>query len=115
MVWANRESVSSPYIFEVGQHVTAGTPVVYLADLSHLEIETSDLTELGIVRVRPGAFVSITVDALPGAEFSGRVARIKPLGENKQGDIVYTVVVEPDQLDQRLRWNMTTSVAIKGE
>jgi HlyD family secretion protein len=100
---------------KVGEHVTAGTPIVHLADLSRLQIETSDLTELGIVRVKPGAFVSITVDALPGAEFSGKVTRIKPLGENKQGDIVYTVVVDPDQLDQRLRWNMTTSVAIKGE
>ena len=41
------------------------------------------------------------------------MARIKPLGENKQGDIVYLVVVQPAQLDPRLRWNMTASVTIE--
>jgi HlyD family secretion protein len=99
---------------KIGEHVVAGTPVVRMADLALIQIETSDLTELGIVRVKEGAPVTITVDALPGAEFTGKVTRIKPLGENKQGDIIYTVVVEPDRQDPRLRWNMTTSVSIKG-
>ena len=41
------------------------------------------------------------------------MVRIKPLGENKQGDMTYTVVIQPDQLDDRLRWNMTAAVAIE--
>jgi len=41
------------------------------------------------------------------------VSRIKPLGENKQGDMTYVVIVAPDQIDPRLRWNMTASVAIE--
>ena len=46
-------------------------------------------------------------------ELPGRVVQIRPIGENKQGDITYTAIVQPDQLDERLRWNMTASVAIR--
>ena len=55
----------------------------------------------------------ITVDALPGVEIPGKVTRIRAYGENRQGDIVYMVVVKPDRQDERLRWNMTASVSIK--
>jgi HlyD family secretion protein len=41
------------------------------------------------------------------------VSRIKPLGENKQGDMTYVVIVGSEQVDPRLRWNMTASVAIE--
>ena len=49
----------------------------------------------------------------PASTLTGKVIRIKPLGENKQGDMTYTVVIQPDQLDARLRWNMTAAVAIE--
>jgi multidrug efflux pump subunit AcrA (membrane-fusion protein) len=99
----------------VGEQVGGGSPVVQLADLTTLQIETDNLTELNIVRVREGAAATVTFDAIPGLTASGKVLRIKPLGENKQGDMTYTVVVRPDQLDARLRWNMTASVAIEPE
>jgi HlyD family secretion protein len=35
------------------------------------------------------------------------------LGENKRGDIVYTVIVQPERHEERLRWNMTAVVAIE--
>jgi hypothetical protein len=31
------------------------------------------------------------------------------------GDMTYTVVIEPDQNDSRLRWNMTATVVIEPE
>ena len=97
----------------VGEHVGIGNPVVQLADLATLQIETDDLTELSVVRVRKGAPATVTFDALPGLTLAGQVIRIKPLGENKQGDMTYTVVIQPEQLDNRLRWNMTAAVAIE--
>ena len=36
----------------VGEHVGIGSPMVRLADLTTLQIETDDLTELNVVRVR---------------------------------------------------------------
>jgi multidrug efflux pump subunit AcrA (membrane-fusion protein) len=97
----------------VGEHVGSGSPMAQLADLATLQVETDDLTELNVVRVREGASATLTFDALPGLSTTGKVVRVKPLGENKQGDITYTVVIQPDRLDERLRWNMTAAVTIE--
>lgn len=100
---------------QVGEEVIPRSPVVQLADLSNWLIETDDLTEFNVVRVEPGDRATITFDALPDLTLSGRVVRIQPLGVNKQGDITYTVVVEPDEIDPRLRWNMTAVITIMEE
>lgn len=96
----------------VGEQVGAGAPLVRLADFSRWQVETDDLTELNVVRVREGAAVELTFDALPGVTLPGKVVQIKPIGVNKQGDITYTVVIAPDQWDERLRWNMTAVATI---
>jgi len=62
--------------------------------------------------VKAGDTTTISVDALPGVELAGTVARIRSLGENRQGDIVYRVTVRPSQTDERLCWNMTAMVSI---
>jgi len=97
---------------KAGEQVVAGQPIVRLADLSQWQIETDDLTELDIVRVQPGDRVVLTFDAIKGLELSGTVLRIKAIGEEKQGDVTYTVIVQPDEQDPRLRWNMTAVVTI---
>lgn len=96
----------------VGEHVGAGAPVLRLGDCSSWQIETTDLTELNVARVKEGDPATITFDALPGLEVPGTITRIKMFGENKQGDIVYTVVVKPSQNDMALRWNMTAKVSV---
>ncbi len=103
--------------FKVGEQATAQDTLVVLADLSQWQIETDDLTELDVVRVRNGSPATLRFDALPGVELAGTVTLIKPIGENKQGDITYTVVVTPDRHDERLRWNMTAEVtfAVEGQ
>ena len=100
---------------KVGEQVAAGAPLVQLADTSVWQVQTKDLTELQIVRVKEGDPVEVTVDALPGLRLTGHVNRIKPLGETRQGDVVYDALVDLDQQDPQLRWNMTTAVTIKSE
>jgi HlyD family secretion protein len=97
---------------KIGEYVQPGTAVVQIGDPSVWQIETTDLTELGIVKVSEGAPVTITFDALPGVEMAGQVTRIRSLGENRQGDITYRVIITPNEQDSRLRWNMTASVVI---
>jgi len=97
---------------QVGEYLAPGTPVVHVADLSAWRIETTDLTELNIVRVHEGSQAAVTFDAIPDLELSGTVSRIRGLGENKQGDITYVVMIKLDGQDPRLRWNMTASVTI---
>ncbi len=98
---------------EVGEQVTAGVTVAQLADQSEWRIETDDLTEINVVYVAVGNPVSISIDALPDLEMTGKIVAIKPLGENKQGDITYTATILPDSHEERLRWNMTASVTIQ--
>jgi multidrug resistance efflux pump/uncharacterized protein YraI len=97
---------------EVGEQISPGVAAVQLADTSSWRIETEDLTELDVVNVQPGDAVTITFGALPDEEFRGRVVNIWPLGENKQGDITYTVVIALDVQEPRLRWNMTAEATI---
>jgi HlyD family secretion protein len=97
----------------IGEYVAPGTPIVQLADLTAWQVETIDLTEQNIGRVHTGSQTRITFDAIPDLEVHGTVSRIRPLGENKQGDITYVVTIKLDQQDPRLRWNMTAAVAFE--
>jgi HlyD family secretion protein len=98
-----------------GEQVVPGSPIVVLADLSAWQIETDDLTELNVVRIREGDPVMISVDATPDLELPGKVVRIEAIGVSKLGDITYTVIIEPLETDPRLRWNMTASVVVDPE
>lgn len=98
--------------FEEGQAITTNQPLLMLADLSHWNIETEDLTELSVVNVNEGAPAQVWIDALPDAAFEGTVIEVKPVGETRRGDITYTVVIELAENDPRLRWNMTSPITI---
>lgn len=104
-------TVATLYVKE-GEQVVAGMPVVQLADLTAWQIETDDLTELDVVKVQEGDRLMLHFDAIEDLELTGTVQRIKPLGEEKRGDITYTVVIRPDEQDPRLRWNMTAVATI---
>ncbi len=96
----------------LGEQIVAGVPVISLADLSRWQIETEDLTEFNVVGVQAGDKVTLTFDALPDLAKEGVVNRIRPIGQNNRGDIVYTLVIDPAQHDERLLWNMTAVVEI---
>lgn len=96
-----------------GEYVTPGVALLRLGDLSQWQVETTDLTELNLVNVHEGTPVTLTFDAISGLEIPGTVSRMELYGENKQGDIVYTLIVRPDQHDERLQWNMTSQVNIE--
>lgn len=99
----------------VGELVAIGVPIVQLADLGNLRIETDDLTELDIAGVDEGASVVATFDGIPGLELTGTVVRVRGLGEKKQGDVTYTVTIQLDEQEPSLMWNMTATVTIKPE
>jgi len=64
---------------------------------------------------KPGDTAKLTFDAIPDLALTGKVLRIKGFGENRQGDIVYKVVVQPDTAAAQLRWNMTSTISISGQ
>jgi multidrug resistance efflux pump len=91
----------------VGEFITAGAPVVQIADLTDWAIETDDLTELNVTQLKPGLPVVIGFDALPQVTLSGVIEDISLQGTEKTGDILYTVVIRPDQHNDQLRWGMS--------
>ena len=97
---------------KVGEYVAPGVKVVLLVDYSDWLLETTDLTELNIVKIADGYPAVITCDALPDIQFAGQVKLVKSIGENRQGDITYTVIMDMNQMDERFLWNMTCSVVI---
>jgi multidrug resistance efflux pump len=96
-----------------GAYVSPGADVLLLVDDSDWRVETTDLTELNVVRIREGNPVNITFDALPDIKFEGNVLKISSLGENRQGDITYRVETNLKGFDKRLKWNMTCSITVQ--
>jgi HlyD family secretion protein len=98
-----------------GEFAAPGITVAAVADLSTWRIETTDLMELHVARIRPGDAVKASFDGIPGLELAGKVASVERLGVMKQGDVTYKVVITLDRQDVRLHWNMTAAVAIEAE
>ena len=96
-----------------GELLLPGQSIVTLGDLTALHVETTDLSEADIARVREGAAVSVTFDALPGQTIKGTVTRIAPMSTPGQSAVNYTVIVELDQIDPALRWGMTAFVDVQ--
>ncbi len=101
--------------FREGEQVAAGQPLIVFGDLTHLRIETTDLRETDVAKVKIEQEVQITLDALPGQVMSGRVSRISPMATVEKGSTNYTAIIEIDDPDPRLRWGMTAYVDITVE
>lgn len=58
---------------QAGEVAVSGQPIIMLIDSNNLYI-TANIEETKISRLRPGQRVDITIDALPGRKFTGKVA-----------------------------------------
>jgi multidrug resistance efflux pump len=94
--------------------IALGQPVLMLADLDHLQVQTTDLNEIDVARVSVGNNASLTFDALPDQVLNGKVALIAPKASAGSG-VNYTVIIELDEIPQNLRWGMTAFVDIEVE
>lgn len=93
-----------------GQLVSAGVPVITIADFSNWLIRTENLAEINISKVSLGQAVEVIFDSLPEQTFKGSVTHINSRYEEKRGDITYTVTIQLDEADPQLRWGMTAAV-----
>lgn len=93
-----------------GQLVSAGVPVITIADFSNWLIRTENLAEINISKVSLGQAVEVVFDSLPEQTFKGSVTHINSRYEEKRGDITYTVTIQLDEADPQLRWGMTAAV-----
>lgn len=92
-----------------GEWATMGQPVLVVADLSHLRVETTDLSEQDVPEVAVGQPVTVFFKAL-NQEVSGHVLTISPLADTLGGDIVYKTTIELEALPTGLRAGMKAEV-----
>jgi HlyD family secretion protein len=104
----------SEIAINIGEMVSPGQPAVTVAELSSLQVETTDLNELDVARIRVGSPVAVTFDALPGVEVEGTVIEIAPKSTEGAG-VNYTVTIELSEIPEALRWGMTAFVDIEAE
>jgi HlyD family secretion protein len=92
-----------------GEWAVPGQPVLGLADIAHLRVETTDLSERDVPQVKVGQAVTVHVKAL-NQDISGKVAQIAPLAETLGGDVVYTATIDLSSPPAALRAGMSVTV-----
>lgn len=91
----------------VGDQIGPETSAVSVANFDQWTVETSDVTELEVVKLAVGQPVSMVPDSLPGVTINGTVDTISQAFTKQGGDILYTVRIKVDHVDPRIRWGMT--------
>lgn len=94
-----------------GEFASPGLPLIVVIDMDHFKVETTDLSELQITKVKVGDSATISVDAL-NQEFSGEVISISPLANTLGGDVVYKVTIDFDETPAGLLGGMSVTVEI---
>jgi multidrug efflux pump subunit AcrA (membrane-fusion protein) len=97
-----------------GEWVTPGQVILVLADLDHLRVETTDLSERDIPKVKIGQPVTVFIEAL-GQDVAGKVSEISPLADTLGGDVVYRTTIDLDALPPGLRSGMSVEVQFENE
>ena len=97
----------------VGDFLPPGFIVAIVADLTRLQVETTDLSELDVSAVSVGQECSISIEAL-GEDVPGHVLRVSPLPTTLGGDVVYAATVELDSIPAGLLPGMTGVVRFEG-
>ena len=95
-----------------GEQVSAGETIASVGDFSTWLVETTDVSELDVVRVAVGDKATVTFTALPGVEETGVVDGIEARGTDNNGEINFAVTIQPDTYLPQLRWNMSATVSI---
>ncbi len=96
-----------------GDFVGPGMPVVMIGDLSGLRVESTDISDVDIGKVKQGEQVTVTIDALPGQIFHGTVTALSPMAVESRGYKVFHLWVNlREGVQSGLRWGMDASIQI---
>ncbi|MGE5598045.1 MAG: efflux RND transporter periplasmic adaptor subunit [Bacteroidota bacterium] len=96
---------------KAGTYAPAQTALVSLADPRVLVVE-AEVDEHDIAQVAPDQPAVISLDALPGEEFAGKVLSVGGLGREQSGVVTFTVKVMIVGADRRIKPGMNADAAI---
>ncbi|GJH39618.1 hemolysin D [Capnocytophaga sp. HP1101] len=92
-------SMSAPTLFKIAK------------DIKRMQVEVN-VDEADIGQVKVGQRVSFTVDAYPQEEFAGKVTQVRLSPTTSQNVVTYTVIVEAENPDEKLKPGLTATIAI---
>jgi HlyD family secretion protein len=95
-----------------GDPVAFGQPLINIATTQKLQVQTIDLTELNVVKLKIGQNVDVVMDALPDLVLTGHITKIGMEAVDYRGDVTYPVLIDLDDHESRLRLGMTAEVTI---
>lgn len=95
------------------QSTFEGKPLLSVADLSTLVVNV-DLHQIDAAKVALGQSAAITLDALPGASYKGKITKVAPASVKRTGKEVevFPVEVTLEAADVKVRPGMTADVRI---
>jgi len=97
----------------VGDKVTNATDLFRVANYSAMEV-TINVDELDVAMVKVGQPAEITLDALPGKTYTGKVSKVNPEGTFKNDIATFQVTVVIDQADGIMAgMNATVNITVE--
>jgi multidrug efflux pump subunit AcrA (membrane-fusion protein) len=98
---------------KAGSSIRAREVAITIADFSKWLVKTTDLTEIDVVALAENDPVIVTLEALPGVELKGTILSIGQSFTENQGDVIYDVTIQLNDIHPALRWGMTASVTFQ--
>lgn len=95
----------------VGDLVSSGTSAFRIDDLSKMYIDLQ-VSEVDINNLKIGQESTLSFDAIPDKEYSGKVTEIGVVGSVSQGVVNYPVTVQITNPDESLKSGMTAAVSV---
>ena len=108
------EGTVSDILPNANEWIAPGQPILLIADLDNLQVETTDLSEIDAAQVTLGDRAIVSFDALPDTLVDGTVIFIAPKSTEGAG-VNFKVIVELDEVPEQVRWGMTAFVDIQLE
>ncbi len=96
-----------------GEWVAAGQGVLVMADLDHLRVQTTDLSERDLPAIRVGQSARVSIKAL-NTTADGTVIAISPLADTLGGDVVYQTTLDLTSIPEGLKPGMSVDVEFLG-
>jgi RND family efflux transporter MFP subunit len=99
-------------IAEIGEVAQPGKVVIVLGDVANMQIETTDLSERDVPKVKTDQAATVYIKALD-TTINGKVISISPISSIVGGDVVYKVKVALDEQPAGMLWGMSAEVHIQ--
>src|SRR5947209_181253 len=125
VIHGNRDSTGGFFMwgmtlpdYHVGDQANPGSPIAEVIDISHLEV-SAQVGETDRINLKAGQTVELSVDALPGETFKGKVQTVGGATSHEFWDDntrrKFDVAVQLDSTDPRLRPGFAVRLNILGD